>query len=53
MKGVAELAKKMQVSQESLYKSFNGQREPKFKTINKFLQAIGIKVKFADMKNVK
>ncbi len=47
IKGVSKLAEKMAVSRESLYKSLNGEREPKFKTIDKFLRAIGMKVKFA------
>lgn len=46
-KGVSKLAEKMAVSRESLYKSLNGEREPKFKTIDKFLRAIGMEVKFS------
>lgn len=46
-KGVRNLAQMMGVSRESLYKSLNGESEPKFKTIDKFLRAIGIGIKFA------
>ena len=46
IKGISKLANKMSVSRESLYKSLNGEREPKFKTINKLLRAIGMEVKF-------
>ena len=45
-KGVCKLSKKMKVSRESLYKSLNGESEPKFKTIDKFLRAIGIRIQF-------
>lgn len=51
-KGVCSLAKKMEVSRESLYKSLNGESEPKFKTIDKFLRAIGIGIKFAPISTV-
>lgn len=46
-KGVCSLAKKMAVSRESLYKSLSGESEPKFKTIDKFLRAIGIRINFS------
>lgn len=43
-RGVNELAKKMGVTREGLYKSLNGKTEPKFKTIYKALNALGIKL---------
>lgn len=51
-KGVCRLAKKMKVGRESLYKSLNGDSEPKFKTIDKFLRAIGIGIKFAPISTI-
>ena len=45
-KGINDLAKKMRVNRESLYRSLDGEREPKYKTIDKFLRAIGIKICF-------
>ena len=51
-KGVCSLAKKMEVNRESLYKSLNGESEPKFKTIDKFLRAIGIGIKFAPISTI-
>ena len=44
--GIQNIAKRMGVSRESLYKSLNGKSEPKFKTIDKLLRAIGIGIKF-------
>ncbi|MBQ9236134.1 MAG: putative addiction module antidote protein [Alphaproteobacteria bacterium] len=45
-KGVNDLAKKMGVNRESLYKSLDGERKPKYETIDKFLRAIGMKITF-------
>ena len=42
----------MKVGRESLYKSLNGDSEPKFKTIDKFLRAIGIGIKFAPISTI-
>lgn len=44
-RGVNELAKKMGVTREGLYKSLNGKTEPKFKTIYKAIQALGLKIR--------
>ena len=41
-KGMAEVAKKMSVNRESLYKSLFGKSEPKFSTIFKALEALGL-----------
>lgn len=44
IKGFNNLAKKMKVGRESLYKSLNGETKPRFETIYKALQALGLKL---------
>ncbi len=42
IKGFNDLAQKMGVGRESLYKSLNGETKPRFETIYKVLQALGL-----------
>lgn len=43
-RGMNELAKKMGVTREGLYKSFNGSTKPRFETICKALDALGFRL---------
>ena len=43
-RGINEMALKMGVNRESLYKSFNGKSKPRFETIMKALDALGLKM---------
>lgn len=43
-RGVNELAKKMGVTREGLYKSFDGTTKPRFETIAKALDALGLRL---------
>ena len=43
-RGINNLAKKMGVNRESLYKSFDGKTKPRFETVCKALQALGMKI---------
>jgi probable addiction module antidote protein len=42
-KGFTEMAKKMNVGRESLYKSFSGKSKPKFETIYKAIDSLGFR----------
>ncbi len=44
IKGFNDLAQKMGVGRESLYKSLNGETKPRFETIYKALQALGLRL---------
>jgi probable addiction module antidote protein len=43
-RGMNELAAKMGVSREGLYKSLNGTTKPRFETIYRVLQALGLQM---------
>ena len=43
-RGVNEMAKKMKVGRESLYKSFSGKAKPNFETVYKALDALGVRM---------
>ncbi len=43
-RGINDMAKQMNVSRESLYKSLSGKRNPSIKTIFKALSALGLKI---------
>ena len=43
-RGVNEMAKKMKVGRESLYKSFSGKAKPNFETVYKALNTLGVKM---------
>ena len=45
--GINDMAKRMGVGRESLYKSFNGKVNPNFETIFKALRELGIHVHFS------
>ncbi len=50
-RGINELAKKMGVNRESLYKSLNGSTKPRFETICKALNALGFQLSIKPLKN--
>lgn len=50
-KGMNELAKKMGVGRASLYKSLNGEAKPRFETIYKALQALGMQLQVKPIKS--
>ena len=43
-RGINEVAKKMKVSRESLYKSFSGNVKPNFETIYNAIDTLGFKI---------
>lgn len=43
-RGVNEMAKKMNVGREMLYKNFSGKAKPNFETIYKALDVLGVKM---------
>ncbi|MDR2337714.1 MAG: putative addiction module antidote protein [Deltaproteobacteria bacterium] len=43
-RGVNDMAKKMKVGRESLYKSFSGKTKPNFETVIKALDILGVKI---------
>lgn len=44
-KGISQIAKKSGLGRESLYKSFKSDAHPRFETVLKVLDALGIKLK--------
>ncbi|GHT74454.1 transcriptional regulator [Spirochaetia bacterium] len=46
-RGINEMAKKMGVNRESLYKSLSGERRPNYETIFKAIDGLGLKVSFS------
>jgi len=42
--GINEMAKKLGVNRESLYKSFSGKRRPNFETVFKARNELGLKI---------
>lgn len=46
-KGINEMAEKMNVNRESLYKSFNGKSKPRFETVMKAFDALGLKMEIS------
>ena len=46
-----ELAKKMGVTREGLYKSLSGNTKPRFETICKAINALGFQISFKPLKN--
>lgn len=50
-RGMNELAQKMGVNRESLYKSLNGDAKPRFETICKALNALGLQISVKCMKS--
>ena len=49
-RGINEVAKKMKVSRESLYKSFSGTVKPNFETIYKAIDTLGFKISLTQKK---
>jgi probable addiction module antidote protein len=45
-RGINDMARKMGVNRESLYKSLSGKRNPRFETVMKAIEAFGLKVNF-------
>jgi probable addiction module antidote protein len=45
-RGINEMAKKMGVNRESLYKSFSGQTKPQFDTIYNAIDKLGLEILF-------
>lgn len=52
-RGMNELAKKMGVTREGLYKSLNGTTKPRFETICKALNALGFQFSIRPVQNIK
>lgn len=50
-RGINELAKKMGVTREGLYKSLNGNTKPRFETICKALNALGFQITIKTLKS--
>ena len=48
--GINEMAKKLGVNRESLYKSFSGNRRPNFETVFKAIKEIGLKINIVPQK---
>ena len=49
-RGMNEIAKKMGVSREGLYKSLNGKTKPQFETIAKIFTALGLSMTIKPIK---
>lgn len=52
IKGFNNLAREMGVGRESLYKSLNGETKPRFETIYKALQALGLRLSIKSLRQV-
>ncbi len=46
-KGMSKIAKDTGLGRESLYKSFSGRTKPKFETVMKVINSLGVKLKVA------
>ena len=46
-RGVAELARQTGLNRESLYKTFNGNVQPRWDTVHRLLKALGVKLTVA------
>ena len=46
-RGINEMAKRIGVSRESLYKSFSGVRRPNFETVFKAISDLGLRINIA------
>ena len=51
-KGINEMAKKMGVNRQSLYKSFGKNKKPHFKTVYKAIDGLGLRICFAPRQSV-
>ena len=50
--GINMMAKKMGVNRQSLYKSFNKNKHPNFKTVLKAIDGLGLRICFTPRQNI-